>query len=87
MRRSQNFAHTHTGRKRGKIFPDKSILTSSKDLNAIQHNLSEDINSLASWFRDNEFIINLKKGKIEVMLFGTAKGLKGLCHPHASASQ
>ena len=25
MRRSQNFARTHTGRKRGKIFPDKSI--------------------------------------------------------------
>ena len=25
MRRSQNFALTHTGRKRGKIFRDKSI--------------------------------------------------------------
>ena len=25
MRRSQNVARTHTGRKRGKIFPDKSI--------------------------------------------------------------
>ena len=25
MRRSQKFARTHTGRMRGKIFPDKSI--------------------------------------------------------------
>ena len=29
MRRSQNFARTHTGRKRGKIFPDKSISSST----------------------------------------------------------
>ena len=35
------------------------------------------INRLASWFRDNELIINLKKGKTEVMLFGTAKRLSG----------
>ena len=59
---------------------DSVIFTSSKDvkdLDAIQHNLSEDINSLASWFQDNELIINLKKGKTEVMLFGTAKRLSG----------
>lgn len=29
---------------------DTVIFTSSKDLDAIQHNLSEDISSLASWF-------------------------------------
>ena len=56
---------------------DTVIFTSSKVLDAIQHNLSEDINSLASWFRDNELIINLKKGKTEVMLFGTPKRLSG----------
>ncbi|KAL9960121.1 hypothetical protein ACROYT_G033530 [Oculina patagonica] len=54
---------------------DTVIFTSSKDLDAIQHNLGEDIKSLADWFRDNELIINLKKGKTEVMLFGTAKRL------------
>ena len=32
---------------------DTVILTSSKDLDGIQHNLGEDTNSLASWFRDN----------------------------------
>ena len=58
---------------------DTVIFISSKDLDAIQHNhlLSEDISSLASWFRDNELIINLRKGKTEVMLFGTAKRLNG----------
>lgn len=58
---------------------DTVILTSSKDLDGIQHNLGEDTNSLASWFRDNKttnkLTINLKKGKTEVMLFGTAKRL------------
>ena len=54
---------------------DTVIFTSSKDLDAIQHNLGEDIKSLADWFRDNELVINLKKGKTEVMLFGTAKRL------------
>ena len=48
---------------------DTVIFTSSKVLDAIQHNLSEDIDSLASWFGDNELIINLKKGKTELMLF------------------
>ncbi len=56
---------------------DTVIFTSSKDLDAIQHNLGEDIKSLADWFRDNELIMNLKKGKTEVMLFGTAKRLNG----------
>jgi len=46
-------------------------------LDTIQHNLSKDINSLASWFKDNELIINLEKGKTEVMQFETAKRLSG----------
>ena len=39
----------------------------------IQRNLSEDINNLCHWFEENELIINLKKGKIETILFGTSK--------------
>ena len=56
---------------------DTVIFTSLKDLDAIQHNLSEDISSLVSWFRDNELIINFREGKSEVMLLGTAKKLNG----------
>ena len=54
---------------------DTVIFTSASDFDAIQSSLSEDINRLSSWFRENELIINLKKGKTEVMLFGTAKRL------------
>ena len=54
---------------------DTVIFTSASDLDAIQSSLSEDINRLSSWFRENELIINLKKGKTEVTLFGTAKRL------------
>ena len=56
---------------------DTVIFTSSKDLDVIQHSLNEDIGSLAPWFRDNELIINLRKGKTEVLPFGIAKRLSG----------
>ena len=54
---------------------DIFIFKSSSDLDVIQNNLTQDLNNLACWFRDNELIINLKKGKTEVMLFGTGKRL------------
>ena len=37
--------------------------------------LSEDCHNLSSWFRDNELVLNLRMGKTECMIFGTAKGL------------
>jgi len=52
-----HFNDVHKSLRCSKIITDADgsvIFTSSKDLDAIQHNLSEDINSLASWFRDNE---------------------------------
>ena len=52
---------------------DSVIYTSSKDIDTLQQNLSEDMNNLCDWFKDNELIINLKKGKTESMVFGTAK--------------
>ena len=68
---------------------DSVIFTFSKDfdLDAIQHNLNEDINSLASWFRENELIIHLKKGKTEVMLFERAKRLSGFDGKELNLSQ
>ena len=35
-----------------------------------------DIQNLLSYFRKNELVINLKKGKTETMLFRTTKHLK-----------
>ena len=54
---------------------DTVISTSSSDIDVIQSNLSQDLHNLSNWFRDNELIFNLKKGKSEVMLFGTGKRL------------
>jgi len=52
------------------------ICTSSSDIAVIQSYLSQDLhNDLSNWFRDNELIFNLKKGKSEVKLFGTGKRL------------
>ena len=36
------------------------IFTAAKDLESIQSHLSEDCHNLSSWFRDNEFVLNLK---------------------------
>ena len=43
-----------------------------------QRHLSEDCHNLSSWFRDNELVLNLKKGKTECMIFGIAKRLNAL---------
>ena len=54
---------------------DTVISTSSSDIDVIQSNFSQDLDNLSNGFRDNELIFNLKKGKSEVMLFGTGKRL------------
>ena len=54
---------------------DTVIFTSSNDIDAIQNSLFQDLDNLSNWFRDNELIFNLKKGKSEMMLFGTGKRL------------
>ena len=52
--------------------------TAAKDLESIQRHVSEDCHNLSSWFRDNELVLNLKKGKTECMIFGTDKRLNAL---------
>ena len=51
------------------------IYVQSDCLDYIEKSLTEDLNSLTIWFRENELILNLKKGKTEVMLFGTKQRL------------
>ena len=58
------------------MYADDTILhAQGKDINMIENALSIDMSSLAAWFHENELILNLKKGKTEAMLFGTAKRL------------
>ena len=37
--------------------------------------LSKDMESIADWMDGNEFMVNLKEGKTETLLFGTTKRL------------
>ena len=54
---------------------DTVILSSSNNFDVIQGHLSQNLGYLSKWFRDNELFFNLKKGKTEVMHFGTRKRL------------
>ena len=42
----------------------------------IENDLNQDMQNLLSYFRKNELVTKLKKGKTETMLFGTIKSLK-----------
>ena len=55
---------------------DTVIFTYASDIIAILGNLSQHLDNLSNWFRENELsVFNLKKGKTEVMLFGISKRL------------
>ena len=41
----------------------------------IEKVLSQDLCTVSKWLQENELVLNLKKGKTEMMLFGTKKRL------------
>ena len=49
------------------------IYFADKDSKSIQSHLTEDMDLILNWLKENELIINLKEGKTEALLFGTAK--------------
>ena len=58
-----------------KYADDTVVYFSEKNVEIIQEKLNEDLENISRYFSKNELIINLKKGKTESMLFGTAKRL------------
>ena len=54
---------------------DTVIYTSHRDIKVIENTLSANMTVIKNWLDKNRLIINLKKGKTESMLFGTAKRL------------
>ena len=52
---------------------DTVLYVAGKEIDSIENKLSKDINNLSEWLRCNELILNLKKGKTESILFGTAQ--------------
>ena len=59
------------------MYADNTALyLSHESKEKIENDLNQDMQNLLSYFRKNELVINLKKGKTETMLFGTTKRLK-----------
>ena len=58
------------------MYADHTVLYySDKDMKEIEKVLSQDLCTVSKWLQENELVLNLKKGKTEVMLFGTKKRL------------
>ena len=55
---------------------DTIIYFPDKDIDIIENVLNLEMEIVSNYCRVNELLLNLKKGKTEVMLFGTAKRLK-----------
>ena len=53
------------------LYADYTVLyCSDKDPLAIQSKLNLNLDKMATWFHENNLILNLKEGKTECMLFG-----------------
>ena len=46
-----------------------------KNISHLETILNEEVNKIAKWMSENHLTLNLKKGKTEFLLFGTAKRL------------
>ena len=55
---------------------DTVILFADKDVTKIENALNKDMSSISNYCKVNKFLLNLKKGQTEVMLFETAQPLK-----------
>ena len=58
-----------------KYADDTVLYVSGNSIEIIESHLSDNLNLLAEWFRENELILHLKQGKTEAMIFGTNKRL------------
>ena len=64
-----------------KYADDTVIYFADKDSKSIQSNLTEDMDLISNWLKENELIINMKEGKTEALLFGTAKRISMQTEP------
>ena len=52
---------------------DTVLFVAGKEIDSIEEKLSKDMDNLSKWLRCNELILDLKKGKMESILFGTTQ--------------
>ena len=58
-----------------KYADDTVLYVSRNNIEIIESHLSDNLNLLGEWFRENELILHLIQGKTEPMIFGTTKRL------------
>ena len=58
-----------------KYADDTILYVSHSSIYTIESTLNKELLCLYCYFRENELVLNLKKGKTETMLFGTSKRL------------
>ena len=61
-----------------KYADDTVMFYSHKDIQEVEKVLNNDFALLTNWLEQNELIVNTKKGKTKVMMFGTNKRLNKL---------
>ena len=59
-----------------KFADDTVLFYSHKNSEEIERVLNKEFATVCGWLENNELVINTKKGKTEVMVFGTSKKLK-----------
>ncbi len=59
-----------------KYADDTVIYYANNDVDVIENVLNSEMKIIGSYCSENELLLNLKKGKTESMLFGTAKRLR-----------
>ena len=64
-----------------KYADDTVLFVSHKNIKTVESLLNTDVSNFFSWLKDNELIVNYKKGKTEYMVFGTNQRLKKLPDP------
>ena len=63
------------------MYADDTVYYASDTIDRIESVLNSEFKSIFEYMNDSELILNLKKGKTETMLFGTAKKLSKLPQP------
>lgn len=56
------------------MYADNNVITfRGRNITVIEQNITNELKQVEKYLVDNELIVNMTMGKIEVMLFGTAK--------------
>ncbi|XP_057305630.1 uncharacterized protein LOC130646135 [Hydractinia symbiolongicarpus] len=62
-------------------FADDTVLyVAHKSVQDIENALNDELKNISTYLANNDLVINLKKGKTEVMLFGSGKKLSSIPH-------